>query len=187
LIGRSELARLVPFVAIVAAAAYLYVLAGRLEFDSAPGRLGPDVWPKGILVLTIVTCLVGVIKAFVARKSEGAETVFPVLPETAEDSLEAIEPHGPTWLHLALLGIAVLAGYVLIIDFVGFLVANAVMITAFLYVGRYRNHLVIGCSSVLGTLLFFYVFRKIAYISLPLGKGPFLSFSVFISNVMGIH
>lgn len=179
--------RLVPLIAIILAAAYFYMLAGRLEFDSAPDRLGPDAWPKAILVLTIATCLVGVIKALVTRKSEGTEVVFPVLPETPEDSLEAVEQHGPIWLHLALLGIAVLVGYVLIIDFIGFLVATFLMIVTFLYVGRYRNHLVIGCSSVLGTLLFFYVFRKIAYISLPLGKEPFLSFSVFVSNAMGIH
>lgn len=179
--------RLVPLIAIIVAAAYFYILAGRLEFDSAAGRLGPDFWPKAILVLTILTCIVGVIKALVARKSEGAETIFPVLPETPEDSLEAVEQHGPTWLHLAVLGIAVLVGYVLVIDLVGFLVATSLMIATFLYVGRYRNHLVIGCSSVLGTLLFFYVFRKIAYISLPLGKEPFLSFSIFVSNLMGIH
>jgi putative tricarboxylic transport membrane protein len=179
--------RALPFAAIIAAAGYFYVLADRLEFDSAPGRIGPDAWPKAVLALMIAASIIGIVKAFARRKPDAGETALLDLTGSAEAMAEAAEDAGPSWLHLPILGVGLFVGYVLVIGFVGFVIATAVLIAAFLYLGRYRNHLVIALSSVAGSLGFFFVFRKIAYISLPLGKELFLSFSVALSRLMGIN
>lgn len=185
--GRLRLVRTIPFVAIIAAATYFFVLADRLEFDSAPGRLGPDAWPKAVLALMIAVAVLGVLKAaFAKRPDQGAETEIESLGFEFQAAEKIVEAPSPTWLHLPILGSLLFVGYVLVLDAVGFVVATAALFASFLYLGRYRNHLVIGITSVTGTLVFFYIFRTVAYISLPLGKGPFLAFSVFLMKVLGM-
>jgi hypothetical protein len=179
--------RTIPFVAIIAAAAYFFVLADRLEFDSAAGRLGPDAWPKALLALMIAVAGLGALKAaFAKRPDEGGGAEIESLGFEFQATEKVVEAPSPMWLHLPILGSLLFLGYVMVLDAVGFVVATAALFAAFLYLGRYRNHLVIGILSVVGTLAFFYVFRTVAYISLPLGKGPFLTFSVFLMKVMGM-
>jgi putative tricarboxylic transport membrane protein len=69
---------------------------------------------------------------------------------------------------------------------VGFVICTAVLIGTFLLIGRYRNPSVIVLASLVGSLGFFFVFRKIVYVSLPLGREPFLSFSVWLMKIMGM-
>ncbi|HEX2115281.1 MAG TPA: tripartite tricarboxylate transporter TctB family protein [Alphaproteobacteria bacterium] len=179
--GANVLARSVPFVAIMSAAAYFYYLADHLEFDPMPGRAGPDLWPKIVLGLMIATCAIGIVKAFLARSSEGAN-LFKLLAPQAEEEQDGRR----SWPHLALLGCALFVVYVLALDRVGFPISTAVLIAAFLWIGRYRNGTVIALGSLVGSLGFFFVFRKIVYVSLPLGREPFLAFSVWLMKLMGM-
>ena len=64
------------------------------------------------------------------------------------------------------------------LGYLGFFLATAVYLAAFMVVGRYRRAGVIAATSVLGSLAFMYVFMKIVYVSLPLGVGPFEQVSV---------
>ena len=181
MIGANVLARSVPFVAIMGAAAYFYYLADNLEFDPMPGRAGPDLWPKIILGLMIATCAIGIVKAFLARSAE-SPNLFKLLAPRAEEEQEGQR----SWPHLALLGCALFIGYVLVLERVGFVISTAVLIAAFLWIGRYRNRSVIALASLVGSLGFFFVFRKIVYVSLPLGREPFLTLSVWLMKLMGM-
>jgi putative tricarboxylic transport membrane protein len=181
------LVRSIPFVAIVIAAGYFYALADRIEFDGLGGRIGPNAWPKIVLGLMIAVAVLGIVKAFFAPR----ETPADLTPEGALSfDVPAgdipIEAPSRTWLHLPILGTLLFVGYVLVLDIVGFVVATGALIAAFLYLGRYRHHVVIAACSVLGPLAFFIVFRTVAYVSLPLGKGPFLDFSVWLMKLFGI-
>ncbi len=182
MIGTNALARSIPFVAIMAASAYFYYLAGTLEFDPMPGRSGPDLWPKIVLGLMIATCAIGIVKTALRSSSSGAANLFKLLAPQAEEDGEATR----TWPHLALLGIALFVAYVVLIDWVGFVICTAVLIAAFLWLGRYRNAIVIALASLVGSIGFFFVFRKVVYISLPLGREPFLSFSVWLMKILGM-
>jgi putative tricarboxylic transport membrane protein len=178
--GSNALARSIPFVAIMGASAYFYYLADNLDFGASPGRAGPDLWPKIVLGLMIATCVIGVAKSFI--RSSGAASLFTLLaPQGAEDGEST-----RTRPHLALAGIALFVAYVLLLDRVGFVICTAVLIAAFLFVGRYRNLAVIAAASLVGSLGFFFIFRRLVYVSLPLGKEPFLSFSVWLMKMMGM-
>ena len=76
--------------------------------------------------------------------------------------------------------------YVPVLEYTGFVIATSALMISFQYLGRYRNHLVIWVSSIAGPLLFFLIFRTVAYISLPLGEGPFLDFSVWLMRLLGM-
>lgn len=182
MIGANVLARSAPFLAIMAAAICFYYLADHLDFDAMPGRAGPDLWPKIILGLMIATCAIGVVKSFLARRSAPTENLLRLLAPEAVGEEETAR----TWPHLALLGCALFAAYVLSIEHIGFVIATTLLIGAFLWIGRYRNWTVIVLSSVLGSLTFFFVFRRVVYVSLPLGREPFLTVSVWLMKLMGM-
>lgn len=183
MIRSSPILRALPYVAIAVFAGYFYMLAGRLEFDEQSGRLGPDAWPKGMLGLMIVVALAGVLKALFAKPAPvGVDPLEDIrlAERTGED------PALPKWLHLPIVGSVLFAVYIPVLELTGFVIATSALMLSFQYLGRYRNHLVIWISSTVGPLLFFLVFRTVAYISLPLGKGPFLDFSVWLMRLLGM-
>jgi putative tricarboxylic transport membrane protein len=182
MIGANALARSVPFIAIMGAAIYFYYLSDHLDFEAVPGRAGPDLWPKIILGLMILTCAIGIIKSFLTRSAPAAANLLKLLaPQAGEE-----EESSRTWLHLPLLCCALFAAYVLTLDTIGFVIGTILLIAGFLVIGRYRNWTVIALSSVLGSLGFFFVFRRIVYVSLPLGHEPFLSVSLWLMKLMGM-
>lgn len=181
MIGANVLAKSAPFIAIMGAAIYFYYRADHLDFDSMPGRAGPDLWPKIVLGLMIATCAIGILKAVLSRATPGANLLKLLAPQADEGNESA-----RSWPHLALLGCALFVAYVLALDYAGFVICTAVLIAAFLWVGRYRNIPVIVATSLVGGFGFFFVFRKIVYVSLPLGREPFLSFSIWLMKMMGM-
>jgi putative tricarboxylic transport membrane protein len=183
MIGTSTLARAVPFVAIMAAAAYFYYLSDNLDFPAMPGRAGPDLWPKIILGLMMLTCGIGIAKTLLARSGDGG-SLFKLL---VRDEGEETEAPARSWPLLAVAGAALFIAYVALLDRVGFVICTAVLMAAFLWVGRYRNPWVITLVSLGGSLAFFFVFRKLVYVSLPLGKEPFLSLSVWLMRLLGMN
>ena len=183
MIATSLLARIAPFVAIMAAAAYFYWLADNLDFPAMSGRAGPDLWPKIILGLMIATCGIGIAKALFRRATGDGSNLLAMLAPGSE--AEEAAP-ATSWPLLAVAGGGLFVLYVALLDRVGFVLCTAVLMAAFLWLGRYRNPVVVALVSVVGSLGFFFVFRKIVYVSLPLGKEPFLSLSVWFMRVMGM-
>lgn len=186
--GIRDLAKIAPFLAIMAIAGYFYYLADHFDFEAMPGRVGPDLWPKIILGLMLLTCAIGILKAILTRRMRSSSNLLAMLaPQHGEADHEGGDEQAmQTWLHLPLLGIALFVAYVLLLDRVGFVICTAVLIAAFLYLGRYRNYWIIAAAALVGSLGFFFVFRRLVYISLPLGQEPFLSLSVLLMKLMGM-
>jgi len=178
--------KVAPFIALLAGAAYLFWLALNFEYPRVPGRLGPDAWPKIILGLLILTCLVGIANALAGRAidspkegpAEGpGRTLLP--GDLAADGTE-----GPSRYGLVAIGFALFLVYPFALEYVGFLVATFALMALFMIVGQWRNPLGIALTSVLGTLVLFYIFRGIVYVSLPLGTGPFQDFTVWVAQLL---
>jgi hypothetical protein len=173
----ARLKAFAPYVALFACAVYLYRDTATFASAARPGQLGPDFWPRAVLVLLMLVCA-----CEVARRALFERTARSERP--AEDAQTDDGPRFP--LRLAL-GIALTIAYVLSLDWLGFFVATALYLALFMLVGRYRRKRVIALSSVLGSLAFVFVFMKIVYVSLPLGAGPFKTLSVWILAMLGIR
>ena len=169
-----------PYAALAAGAAYLYGRAAHFEYSPRPGELGPDVWPRAILVL-----LIGICAWEVLRRLFFAGAAVPA-PHPAADAADDAD-EAPRHLPLLLGGIGLTALYVLGMGVLGFFLATVLYLALFMWIGRYRRHGVIAATSVIGSLAFVYVFMKIVYVSLPLGIGPFKKLSVLILAALGIH
>ncbi len=177
----ERLKRALPYAVLLAAAAYLWFAAGRIEYFAPAGRIGPDAWPKIIIGLFALTCAWGIWQALSGR----------IRPAESDDIVdasggdEAAEPPEKYPL-LLVLGIGATVAYVAFVKTLGFFLATLIYLFAFMIIGRYRNWLVIGLMSVGGSLLLMFFFMKVVYVSLPIGEEPFSAVTLFLMKLMGI-
>jgi putative tricarboxylic transport membrane protein len=180
--------RALPYVIVLAAAIALYAFAGRIEFVGPPGRIGPDFWPKAILALAIATCAFQIVKALLLRHAgEQVDGVLGSILDEAPAEAGAGTAPPRTYPSLIVGGIALTVAYVLLIQQIGFFLDTFVYLAAFMWIGRYRRPLVVLASSLVGSLAFMYMFMKVVYVSLPLGREPFSQVTFLLMRLMGIR
>lgn len=179
----------VPYVVVFAIAAYLYSVAGRINFAAPGGRIGPDFWPKAILTMAMVACAYEIIKnlTFGRTGREITGVLQSVVEEAPAENAAIPEEAQKTYPHLLLLGIAMTVGYVLLIQTLGFFICTFAYLAGFMLVGRYRRISVVLATSLIGSLVFMFMFMKVVYVSLPLGHAPFSEISFFLMRLMGIR
>ena len=181
----KRLRRAAPYIILQLAAMYFYQLAGRIDYPATPGRIGPDFWPKSILVLLGLVCIYEIIKnLLVGDTFTAAGLLEKLMKETAADQDEEALPDHP--MRLAA-GIFLTVAFVGTIDTLGFFLGTCAYLVLFMVVGRYRNWAVIGTASLLGSLTLLFVFMKLVYVSLPLGAAPFSNISIGLLSIMGVR
>ena len=179
----------IPYLIVLAVAAALYAAAGQFDFTPRAGRLGPDIWPKALLALMMLTCIFEIAKSLVCKKCDDA--VEGLLELIQEESVEAhvhdVPEEAPAvYLHLLLTGIGLTVAYVYLIDKLGFFLDTLAFMMLFMVVGRYRKPGVVIAIALLGSLTFLFVFMKIVYVSLPIGEAPFSAVTLTLMQLMGI-
>jgi len=181
----NRLWRAAPYIILQFAAMYLYQLAGRIDYPATPGRIGPDFWPKAILVLLGLVCVYEIVKNLLVGESFSAAGLLEkLMKESAADQGEEDLPSYP--LRLAG-GMALTIAFVATIDTFGFFLATCAYLGLFMLIGRYRHWRVVIASSVLGSLLLMFIFMKLVYVSLPLGMEPFSAVSIALLSLMGVR
>jgi len=180
---RQRLTGAAPYTVVFAGAAYLYVNAGSFAALARPGELGPQFWPRAVLILLMLVCASAIVRA----------GLFPPVRQTPLGAGSRIEdedaPEGERSTHPYRLlgGVALCAAYVAGMERLGFFLATALYLGLFMWLGRYRRPGVIVTVSLIGSLAFVFVFMKIVYVSLPLGVAPFQAVSVAILALLGIR
>jgi putative tricarboxylic transport membrane protein len=185
----SHIRKNAPYVVVFAIAAYLYFLARQIDFAAPGGRIGPDFWPKAILLLAMATCAYEIVKnLFFGKAGNELAGVLQSIVEEAPAEIAALpEEEQRTYPHLLLIGTAMTIGYVLLIERLGFFLCTFIYLAGFMLVGRYRRVAVVLATSLIGSLVFMFVFMKIVYVSLPLGQAPFSEISFLLMRLMGIR
>ncbi len=175
-----------PYVTVGTAAGYLYYVAANIRYTERAGTLGPDFWPRLVLVLILAACVYEIVKILFAR---AAGEVGGVLETLVEASPADPSAGAPPRLHpgMLLAGIALTSDYVALVQTLGFFTATVPYIALFLVVGGYRRVGVTAAVSVIGALLMFFFFMKVVYVSLPLGVPPFQQVTLFLMQVFGIR
>jgi putative tricarboxylic transport membrane protein len=181
-----RLRALLPYVLVLAAAVALSYSALHFDFTPRGDRPGPDVWPRAILLLLIVTCVVRILG--VLRRPTAVEPVMlhdvlaGALPNDGPDDTPL-----PRYPALLLTGIALTIGYVALLGTLGFFIDTALYIVALTRTGRYRRWPVIAAVAIVGALVFMFIFMKVVYLSLPIGTEPFSAVSLLLMRLMGIR
>lgn len=176
---------MLPYAIVGGLAAYLFYAATQIDFHRRAGTLGPDVWPKLVLGLMLAVCLYEIVRRLVApARAAGAKGV---LQDLVERSGAAGDPQVAKYPLLLVAGIALTALYVWAIQRLGFVLATAPYLVAFIALGGYRRWGINLAVSGVGTLAMMFFFMKVVYISLPVGQAPFAQITFALMRLMGIR
>jgi putative tricarboxylic transport membrane protein len=165
------------YVAVLAAALFLFHAAENFEFEQVGNRIGPNAWPLMILSLLIVVAGYGVLKslrpAVVVHEQAAEEEALLRPPE--------IHPH------LVWLGMAATVGYLIVMPILGFFLSTILFSGILIYVSQYRNSVNIAVLSVLFAVAFLFLFMRIVYVALPIGIEPFARVSLMVMSLIGVR
>jgi len=176
--GARSLRSVAPYLVGLAVAGALYAYADRIDFTARPGTLGPDFWPKLAIGLLAAACLWEIVRRVLGP---GGET------KGLSEALEEAEAEDPSATYPALLyaGIGLTLAYAVLVPVLGFLTASFLFLVVFMYLGRYRKHLVIWSVAAGVTFVGAVVFMRFAYVSLPRGMPPFDHVTDFVRVMLG--
>lgn len=190
---RVRLVRVLPFFIVLGIGFWLWHEASGFALARAD-RVGPEVWPRAILVLLIASAVVGASQALVRGADEGSASAL-IKSATravgregeieADLQIEAGDPstRQPLW---AGVGIALLLGFVAVVPYLGFTLTTFLLMFGVILCAGYRRPLVAGVTAAIGTLAFFIIFQRLVYVSLPLGVGPFKELSTALMAALGV-
>jgi putative tricarboxylic transport membrane protein len=182
----SRLRGIVPYGLVLAFSLFLFWAATRIDVDTG-GRISPSVWPKAIIVFMGLLCAYEIGKRLLAPASQEAKGLVSELQEAPDaaraDAPAAPEPEHPRKLYA---GIALVAAYSLAVPWLGFFLTTALFLGLFPWLGGYRNAALTAVLGTLGSLVLVVIFMRIAYISLPLGEGPFRTVSLALLKLIGV-
>ena len=171
---------------MLAAAVVLSYNALHFGYTPRGERPGPDVWPRAILLLLMVACVVRIVS--VLRRPSAAEPVM--LQDVISGAMpgEAHDDKPPARYPVLLLtGVALTIGYVALLGTLGFFLDTVLYIAALTWTGRYRRSPVIAAVAIAGALVFMFIFMKVVYLSLPIGSEPFATVSLLLMRLLGIR
>lgn len=184
----SKLKESVPYWVTLAVSVYLYYIATQISAPDTGGQLGPDFWPKAVLGLMILVCVYAIARIMLFGGRSGSA----VLDDTLQSEAVASDPYEETqpekrYPGLLIAGTGLTILYVVAFNTLGFFLDTFIYMTAFMLIGRYRRIWIALIVSLIGSLIFMYVFMKIVYVSLPIGKPPFSAVSILLMQWMGIR
>jgi putative tricarboxylic transport membrane protein len=185
---RTRLLAAAPYIITVVAAVLFLIKVEQFEFDHVPGRIGPDAWPKLILLLAITAGAWGILKTFLfdAASSNGAAKQADLTasdtgqPDTAYIDEPEIHP-ARVWATLA----GTLA-YLWILHYLGFFIGTFIFLAFVIYTGGYRKFTWLFFISLLGSLFFMTIFVRVVYVSLPIGIEPFSTVSLALLALLNL-
>jgi hypothetical protein len=179
----SKLRLVLPHGLLLVATLVLYGAATRIDANVGAGRIGPDAWPKAIIVFMGLLCAWEMARRLAMRRRDGAAPAAAVPGAVADvDSQSTPAMH---WGKLAA-GAGLVFAYVIAVPWLGFFVATVVFLSVFPWCGGMRRPVLTTALGLVGGLALVVVFMRVAYISLPLGEGPFRALSLALLAAIGV-
>lgn len=150
------------------AAILLFLVSRDLDRFAQGGQLGPGLWPRLALVGLGAACLAKVLLERRTQPDARAATRPPLAPATLVSA------------------VALLLGYVLATPTVGFPLATAGFVAAFMWLAGSRSAPALAAGAVVGPVVLLYVFVKLVYLPLPKGAGAFEALTVGLYRFLRI-
>ena len=147
----------------------LFVAAGRLPVVPVPGQLGPDFWPRLVLVGLMAACI---LKIFEVARAKGAGPEAVALSPLSRPKLVG--------------GMALVLAYPALAPLLGFPLTNFFFLLAFMRLAGTRRPLPLFLTAALGTVALLYLFVKVVYLPLPKGAGVVEDFTIFLYRLLRI-
>jgi hypothetical protein len=189
----AERLRLVlPHSVMLVVSIALYWAAMQIDGGGAAtgGRIGPDFWPKVVIGFMGLLCLYEIVKRLFVRNSVDATGLTGDLERNPAEAVDPTIASAPTpepeYPRLLWAGVALIVGYVVVVPWLGFFVTTGLFLAAFIRLGGFRRTLFNAAISGIGAFVLVVIFMRVAYISLPLGEGPFRALSTSLLSLIGV-
>jgi putative tricarboxylic transport membrane protein len=163
-------ARVAALLAGVLGSGLLWASTWPLDAMVPRGQLGPGFWPRLVLIGLAVACLLKLREE--RRAGPGDAAASGLLPRVSGSRLA--------------LGMACILGYVIAAPRLGFALATAAFIAAFMVVAGARRVPGIVATALLGTVTLLYAFIRLVYLPFPKGDGPFERVTLALYRALGI-
>lgn len=161
------------------------MLAQSTQFDAitlgSSADPGPVFWPRIVLVITITTAVLNLGLIYRRVRAEGKS----LLPERtiisrgfAQRFTDLSNEERQFYVTIALM-----IGYLLVLEPVGYLTSTPVFLFAFAWIVGYRHPLKLVATSLGVSAAIFVGFRVYMNIPLPYGSGPFRAFHIAVENL----
>ena len=133
---KGRLARAAPYVLLLAVAGALYAAALRIDYVGPADRIGPDFWPRAVLILLAAVCVYEIAKSLVATQARSAGGMLQLYLDTAPAGTGGGQRPSAA---RAALAIGATLAYVLLVGVLGFFLATAAFLAGFIALGGYRR------------------------------------------------
>jgi len=148
---------------IIMCSGFFYFEAGKFRQLKAIEKIGPEFWPRIVLICLFVLALFVFITDLVKRKNE-TDTDVVVYNDVAKKRL--------------LLGGFLIFSYIILMAFAGFAVLTPLFMAFFMVTLGETRKWFIALSSVVFTAVVIIIFSGFFYLAIPRGVGIFRSFSL---------
>jgi len=170
------------------AAIYFFNLATKFEYTQRGEQLGPGFWPKLLLGIIIILTFADIVMALLCKGGKPAAEVEAAQNNEVLEAADGLQgQEKKRYPKLLLIGGLMTVAYVFLIEIIGFALCTFFYLAGFMYAGRFRRHLMIWVSSLLGTIFFMFLFIKVVYVSLPTGVPPFEGLTLMIFALLGVN
>jgi len=176
----SKLRLVLPHGLLLVATFLLYWAATGIQGSTGAGRIGPDAWPKAIIVFMGLLCAWEIARRLAVRPRGGGPGAAGAEADDASQAPPAMQAG-----KLAA-GAGLVFAYVITVPWLGFFVATVVFLAVFPWFGGMRRPVLTTALGLAGGLALVIVFMRVAYISLPLGEGPFRALSLALLSAIGV-
>lgn len=184
----ARLRAIVPHSVMLAVSALLYYAATLIDVPGgARGRIGPDAWPKFIVGAMAALCVYEIVKRLVVGTSFTATGLTQGLNRPPDEADRELAGRAPDEHNAKLAaGIALIAMYVVGVPHVGFFVGTALFLALFSWIGGVRRPLTLVAVGLAGAMVLLVIFMRLAYVSLPIGEGPFKVVTLTLLRLIGV-
>jgi hypothetical protein len=191
----ERLRAVLPHSMMLLVAIGLYLAAMQIDTAGADagGRIGPDFWPKVVIAFMGLLCVYEIVKRLVLHSSFTASgltealTHNPAAQAEVSDGMPVETEPEREYPRLLWSGAALIVGYVIVVPWLGFFLTTALFLAAFIWLGGFRRLLITLAVSAIGAFVLVVIFMRVAYISLPLGAGPFHDLSTALLALLGVR
>jgi putative tricarboxylic transport membrane protein len=180
----ARIKQVAPYIMLIFGGAVLYRTADQIYYTPMPGQIGPDLWPKILLVLMVLVCAVEIGRIwFLPGRAKIPETNVDESHD-AEEAADEEQEDNP----LRVMGvIAATIVYLLCLETGGFFLCTLVYTTCLMWLGGVRRAFPLILLPLVITFSFTFMFMKIIFVSLPIGAPPFSDVTGVVMTLLGIH
>jgi putative tricarboxylic transport membrane protein len=142
---------------------FLYYEAGKFRQLKAVEQIGPDFWPKIILILLCILSFIALLSDILKKPTEKFNT------DTLSNETKK----------RFLITLICIFTYIIILHYVGFAISTPIFIFIFMLILGEQRKWLIFLTSILMTAAVIIIFSKFFLLAIPRGFGLFRNFSLF--------